>query len=318
MTNEYVPSIVGIEPVKKLPNCKDNCKRTRGVLSKIQQKIMFFIGWNKQKNFLDTTKEELKEELKLSDRQAYYNIKELQRKGFVENKASNVYLLALTGKGQAYNASALNLQNDRLYVSSFRFLDRAHKITVVAKLASRPQGVVPAGFTASKASAKLRWKHPALAMVDATNGITVLITDASVSFGFKSVYGIDPHHIVHAALIRSVDIANGLKAAGFKVLLPSYAIVQQHHAISNKDFAEFTAKFDFHWLSDTLVFDKSVQPNEYELVNHNTAPEDFVRLTDMLELFARGEVTKEQLKELVKLLPDLKRLLEKRHDNEGS
>ncbi len=280
-----------------------------------QRQMLLFIAKNKAENLLDTTARELIGGLHITERQCYYNIRELINVGLLENEAPNIYLLSLTDKGNAFLKNHLDLQKDTLSVTSFRFLDRGHKITIVAKLGSRPPkaDAVPLGFTASKESKKLHWKFPALTKVDKNKGITVQITDTSISFGFRSIYGINPHEVVHTALNRCIDTANELERAGFKVLLPTCVIVQQHHALSNDDFAKYTAQFHINWLSDRLVFDKSVNPNEFELVNPNTAPEDFVRLVGTFEMLARGVITKEQLIELVGMLPKLRQMFSDEH-----
>jgi len=190
--------------------------------------------------------------------------------------------------------------------SDSRFLDRAHRLTIIAKIDYRPKGIIPEGFTVSDKSKRLHWKHPALTKIDKEGKTTIQITDKTVSIGFHQIYGISPHHLVHTCLNRCVQFITYLKELGFKIQNPNYSTVQQHHAIFNKELATFFAKYEIHYISDRLIFDKSIAPNEFELIHPEGGPDDFVKLTDFFEAIVRGKIKIEDLVDIREKLNEIR------------
>jgi DNA-binding MarR family transcriptional regulator len=295
--------------------CNKNCNQTDYTPSMLQRKIIAVVVSNFNKGLLNITAKEIKEQLKLTDRQLYYHLGKLVEEGYLKNEETAVYLLSLTTKGKAYAKAVLgDLQDYSL--SDLRFLDRGNKLTIKSDLDYRPEGVVPEGFNSSPNSKKLHWKLPALTKVDKENRMSVQITDKTITWHFHETYGVDPHHIVHIGLNRAVDTVKALRECGFKISKPNYAITDQHHAISNNALAQFSSKFNIHWKSDRLEFDKSVSSNEFELIHPNQSPDDFVKAVKLLEYAVRGEISAEALSKLCSLLPDLQSLIQNKQNAE--
>jgi len=296
-------------------DCKKKCKQHTYVPSLLQKKIIGVAVQNINNGFPTITTKEVKEQLKLTDRQVYYNLNKLIKDSYFKNEENSIYLLSLTPKGISF---AQTIFGDLQFYgqSVLRFLDRQHKTSIMAEIIYRPEQVVPAGFKASEKSKKLHWKYPVLTSVDKEGRITIQITDKTISISFHEMYGIDPHHLVHTALNRCVGIFNSLREQGFKVGMPNYTVVSQHHAIFNETLAKFSAKYDIHWKSDRLEFDHSVSPNEFELIHPEQSPDDFVKLVELLEYAVRGKISAEALSKLCSILPDLQSLLQNKHNTE--
>ena len=77
-----------------------------------------------------------------------------------------------------------------------------------------------------------------------------------------------------------------------------YALLCQHHALSNDSLAEFTSRYNIHYKSDRLTFDKSIAAGEIELLHPEHSADDFTRLTDFFEAIIAGRITVESLLQL--------------------
>jgi hypothetical protein len=248
-----------------------------------------------------TTINELKKSLKLTNRQIYYNVNKLIQQGLVP-------------KGIAYLKEKFNdLQLNDRYVSSF--LDRAHRIHIIQPIITRPD-IIPEGFIASSKSEKLNWKLPQLTKKDQEN-LTIQITDKTISYRFSEIYAVNPHSAVLNCLNLCFGYASTLTKQGFRIDLPRTAVIEQHHAVFNKEIAKFTSHYKISYKSDRLTFDSSISSGEFELTNPDHSPDDFQRLLDLFEAVIRGDLTLADLKELCSLKSKIKEaLLQKQHNED--
>ncbi len=288
-------------------NCNKDCNYRTYVLKLIQRKILLVCFENEGYGAPKTIIKELENKLKISYRTANYNVNELAKLGYLElTKDGNIIFISLTDKAKEYLKYVLgNSQINAKYVPTF--LDRAHRITLKCPLIQRPDHL-DNGFKIVEGS-KLNWKKDqATKRIDKYT--TVQITPKNINFHFTGIYGTDPDCIVLNCINKAYLVLRTSIGSNVKTNWPNIAIVEQHHALSNKDLAKFTRHYNIHYKSDRLVFDKSIASGEFELVHPQHAQGDFIRLTDVLEAIIRGDITLDNLKEIKSLIPQIKALLE--------
>jgi len=231
----------------------------------------------------------------LTKRQYYYNVGKLRENGFIENDSQSVHNLKVTVKGKQYLEALFgDLQNNSQYVNLV--LDRPNGVTINQPVLFR-SGVVPVGFRSSDGG-RLHWGSPLLTYGDSQ--VSVRVTPKTVSYYFKECFSPDPYHAVNVCLNAVFKFSRFLEDNGFKLDLPNTVIVQQEHALYNKELSKFARRYKIGYKSKILTFDMSIAEGEFELISPQSSADDFLRVTDFLEAVASGKITVNSILELQK------------------
>lgn len=269
------------------------------LLNKNQRLILVSIYISETHDGIVLGLKDLTQKLNLSYKIVYHSVDKLIKLGLLISDAKfTVYQLKVSDKGKIFlDAHIKNLPNNDWYVNSF--LDRAHRITILMPIIQR--GNTPDGFNESPFSKKLNWPNPQLTLRLPNDNLSIRITPRNVVFHFNNFIGITAEHVTSLCLTISFRyVTKLLLSKGWKIGTPHSCIVDQHHALSNKNLAKYTSKYDIYYLSDRLSFDKSVSPNEIELVHPTHSSDDFLKLTDFFEAIIRDDLKLSDLRRLIK------------------
>lgn len=255
----------------------------------------------KQKGFHTFLRIDVRQDLRISDRQTEYNLSRLVSFNFLKcDNSSRVYRYTITNKVDGYlHMLAKDPQNDSQYVSPF--LDRANNITLKFKII-KDSDKVPKGFK-SISGESMNWKSNR--WIGKFESITIQKNNSNVIMTFHEVYCADPHSSVHYCLNKGFLIVKD-KLGDLTLDMPVDVVINQHHAISSSELARFTRKFKIFYKSERLTFDHSISEGEFELIHPQDGSDDFLKLIDFFEAVIREGIKLTDLKELCSLLPKLR------------
>jgi hypothetical protein len=274
-------------------NCQTSCKRRGYIPNKSQRELLARVYKIQQESGFA-----IRNDFKyLSHRKFYYSVNKLKENGYVENTSKAVYNLKATLKGKQFLETLFaDLQNNS---QSVNISDRAHNITLKCAYRVHPSELGCFSDWKIKNCSGLNWaKNQYYKRID---DCLIHINPKHILLTYTDVFASDSHLAVMFCINKSLRLLSTVLSA-CKPDLPSIVLVCQHHALSCDSLADFTSRYNIHYTSERLVFDRSISKGEFELVSPEHSADDFTRLTDFFESVIRGDFSAQTIIDLQKML----------------